>query len=246
MARFRIRRGPAPCHELGEPLFDSGGNWTLHRIDGCPVIRTRTPHFDPHQIVVLEVDYGGGDIYCVGDHWQERDLNALGYPLEEVLVVNLLAQGRGVLLHASAVSDRGRGTLFNGMSGAGKSTMATLLEGREGVTVLSDDRVIVRERDGRFWAYGTPWHGSARIVSPEAVPLERVFLIHHAEENEVTPLGPADAVSQILARSFPPLWDAEGMAFTLAFLERLVEAVPCCRLGFVPDESAVDVVRCAS
>jgi hypothetical protein len=228
------------------PHFDSGANWTLHIVDGNPVIRIRTSRFDPHQIVVLEPDYEGGDIYCVGDQWQEQRLSPLGSPLEQVLMVNLLGQGRGILLHASAVIDGGEGILFNGMSGSGKSTMAGLWEEREEVTVLSDDRVIVREHDGRFWAYGTPWHGSARISSPEAAPLERIFLIHHAEGNTITRLGPTQAVSQVLARSFPPLWDAESTTFTLAFLERLVETVPCHKLGFAPDETAVDFVRCVN
>ena len=243
---FRIHKGRAPFLELGRAHFDSGVNWALHIVDGKPVIRIWTLRSDPHQIVVLEPDYEGGDIYCVGDQWQEQRLSPLGSPLEQLLMVNLLGQERGVLLHASAVIDGGEGILFNGMSGAGKSTMAGLWEGREWVTVLSDDRVIVREHHGRFWAYGTPWHGSARISAPEAVPLERIFLIHHAEGNTITRLGPTQAVSQVLARSFPPLWDAESTAFTLAFLERLVEAVPCHRLGFAPDESAVDFVRCVS
>ena len=243
---FHIRRGEFPEEELGESVFESGGNWTLHNVTGNRALRIHTPAFDPHQIVVLDTDCSHGDIYCTGSHWDDRDLNPLGYPLEEVLVVNLLAQGRGVLLHASGVSDAGAGLLFSGMSGAGKSTIATLWQGKAGVTALSDDRVIVRERDARAWAYGTPWHGSARISSAGAVPLERILLIQHADENEVSPLKPLEAVSGLLARAFPPLWDAEGMAFTLEFLERLVERVPCYELGFVPDESTVDFIRCLS
>ena len=190
-----VRHGPAPYTELGNPVFDSGGNWTLHHVQGQPVIRVRALGLDPYQIVVLEPDLQRGDIYCVGDVWARDDgpQSALGYPLEEVLAINLLARGRGVLLHACGVCDDGRGMLFAGTSGAGKSTMASLWEEREGVTVLSDDRVIVREREGRFWAYGTPWHGDARVLSPEAAPLEQIFLIQHANEHCPIPLKPVDA-----------------------------------------------------
>jgi hypothetical protein len=243
---LRLHLGSPPSDDLGEMVFDSGGNWLFHRKNASIIFRIRTPQVDPHQVVLLSADLQRGDVYCTGEHWRNHSVHPLGYPLEELLIVSLLARGRGVLLHASSVSDRGRGILFNGMSGAGKSTMATLWEGRQGVTVLSDDRVIVRERDGRFWAYGTPWHGDARLSSPEAVPLERIFLIEHAEENAVGRLDPLQATSWLLARAFPPLWDAQGMAFTLAFLEALVEAVPCYELSFVPDESAVDFVRCMS
>lgn len=240
----QVRCEPLPALALGPPIFESGGNWSLYSANGERVIRIKALGFDPYQVMVLDRDLRHGDLYCSEAAWQKYDPQPVSYPIEEALTINLLAQGRGILLHASGVIDNGRGLLFNGVSGAGKSTMATLWEGREGVTVLSDDRVIVRERDGRFWAYGTPWHGDARILSPEAAPLERIFVLRHAEANEVTRLESAGAVSQLLARSFPPFWDAEGMAFTLAFLERLTEAVPCYALGFVPDESAVEFVRC--
>jgi hypothetical protein len=238
--------GEAPYHDLGPTRFDSGGIWALHQVEGRPVIRMRTPKRDPYEVIVLGPDLRRGDLYRVDGRQRDDAVYHIGYPLDELLVISRLAREGGVLLHASGVSDRGRGILFNGMSGAGKSTMATLWEGREGVMVLSDDRVIVRERGGRFWAYGTPWHGDARISSAEAMPLDCVFLIHHADENALRRLEPLQATSCLLARAFPPLWDAQGMAFTLAFLERLVETVPCYELAFVPDESAVDFVRCVS
>jgi hypothetical protein len=245
---FHVHRGPAPFSDLGRVLFESQGNWTLHRVQGRPVIRLHTSTSDPYQLVVLDSDSRGGDIYCLGEAWAGHDgpRSPLGYPLQEVLLIHLLARGQGLLLHASAVSDGGRGFLFAGTSGAGKSTLASLWEGRQGVRVLSDDRVILRQRGGRFWAHGTPWHGDARALSPQAVPLERVFLIRQAPENRVLPLGPLDAASRLLVRSFPTFWDAGGMAFTLQFLGRLSQAVPCYDLGFVPGGDVVDFVRCVT
>lgn len=245
-AVYRVHRGPAPCSSLGTPLFESEGNWTLYSMAGKPALRIRVPGSDPHQIVILEPDFQEGDIYCVGEAWNTNGrLSPLGYPLEEVLTVNLLARGRGVLLHASAVRDGERGFLFSGVSGAGKSTMASLWEGRPGVKLLSDDRVIVREREGRFWAYGTPWHGSGRIASPERMPLDAIYVLRHASENWAVGLHPLDAASRLLVRSFPTFWDAEGMAFTLRFLADLCRTVPCHDLGFVPGEEAVEYLRCA-
>jgi hypothetical protein len=50
----------------------------------------------------------------------------------------------------------------------------------------------------------------------------------------------------LLARSFPPLSDADGMRFTLDFCAQLVDAVPCFELGFVPGKDVLDIVRCVS
>lgn len=242
-----VHYGPAPYEDLGPVIFDSGGKWVLHRTEDKLIIFIRQGFSSaPHQIVALDTDLKGGDIYCMGDYWTTHDLSSLGYPLEEVLVVNVLAQGRGVLLHASAVSDGGRGILFSGASGAGKSTMAIIWERQDDVEALSDDRVIVRKHGDRFWGYGTPWHGTARMSSPNAAPIDRIFLIHHAEKNSMVPLSPMDAASRLLVRSFPTFWDKQGMEFTLAFLDELAQTVPCYELGFVPNEEIVEIIRCAS
>ncbi|MFV0408395.1 MAG: HPr kinase/phosphorylase [Paracoccus sp. (in: a-proteobacteria)] len=54
------------------------------------------------------------------------------------------------ILHASAVSVNGRGVLIVGPSGSGKSTLALQLLAFGGV-LISDDRVILRRRDGALW-----------------------------------------------------------------------------------------------
>ncbi len=242
-AAYTISHQASYTGQLGTPVFDSGGNWRMYTLGQETLIRIATPFYQPHQIVKLAPDILTGDIVCVGEQWMQSAIHPLGYPLEELLTVLLLAQGRGVLLHASAVKLDNHGILFCGISGAGKSTMAALWDNLENTTVLSDDRVVVREHDGRLWAYGTPWHGSARISSPVAMPLDRIFVLHHAEQNETAALVPSQAVSKLLARSFTPLWDKAGMDFTLSFLDRLVKEVPCAALGFVPNETAVEYVR---
>ena len=39
---------------------------------------------------------------------------------------------------------------------------------------------------------------------------------------------------------------ADGMRFSLDLISQLVEAVPCYELGFLPEGSAVEYVRCVS
>jgi hypothetical protein len=244
---LHVHCGLLPDLKFGREVFDSGGVWSLHRGHGSWVVSLHSPvsGSSPYQLAVLGLDFCAGDIYVRTNKSDNRQLPfPMGYPLDQVLMVNLLSRGRGVLLHAFGVSLDDQGYVFAGVSGAGKSSLATLWEGQEGMTLLSDDRVIVRQREGRFWVYGTPWHGDARVASPDAVPLERIFLIQHANENTAVPLNPLDATSRLLVCSFPTFWDAEGMAFTLKFLDELSQTVPCYELGFVPDESVVDFVRC--
>jgi hypothetical protein len=245
---LRVYCGRLPDMEFGRKVFNSGGNWILHRDRRKKwAISLHSPVLgaSPYRLVVLEDDFCAGDIYVQSEGPNcRRVVSPLEHPLDQVLMVHLLARGRGVLLHACGLSWDGRGIILAGVSGAGKSTLANLWRGRGGVTLLSDDRIVVRESGGRFWAYGTPWHGNARAASPLGVPLERIFVIRHAAENTAARLAPADAAARLLVRSFSTFWDAPGMAFTLEFLDKLSQAVPCYDLGFVPDASVVEFVQC--
>lgn len=244
---FRLHYGPAPQIDLGNPVFD-GKKWTYHLVDETPIIQTRTGLAGVFRLIVADEDFQQGDIYFVGDLWQRKKPrpSLFCYPLVELLVINALSKGKGIMLHACGVNDHGKGYIFTGRSGAGKSTLAQLWSASEGVSVLSDERVIVRQHDGRLWVYGTPWYGDAKIASPEAVPLERIFVIEHGTKNQAVPLKRSLAVSELFARSFPTFWDAEGLAFTLAFLEQIIQMIPSYALNFVPDTEVIDFVRCVS
>jgi hypothetical protein len=243
---FRVHAGPIPYPNLGSPAF-STERWALHRVQGKLVVCIRHPRLGMYQLVAIDADSRGGDVYCIDVPWRRGfPLRILDHPTGEVLFLSLLTQGRGVLLHAGGVGQDGQALLFSGMSGDGKSTLIRLWQEHTDATLLSDDRIIVRKQGKRFWAYGTPWHGSVPVMSPESFPLERIYVMHHAPENSMSRLEHGEAVKSLLARSFPPFWDAEGMGFTLAFLDELVRAVPCYGVGFVPDRSAVDFLRCVT
>jgi hypothetical protein len=166
------------------------------------------------------------------------------YPLDELLMVNLLARGRGVEVHGCGLRDSdGRGFLFLGMSGAGKTTTARLWIRNPGVTVLSDDRIILRQRDGKLWMYGTPWHGDGELSSASSAPVTRILLLARGETNEIAPLRKAETVARLMACSFVPFFSPDGLDFTLGFLEQAAQAIPCVEFRFVPDERAVEFVR---
>ncbi|HUW08619.1 MAG TPA: hypothetical protein VM537_02775, partial [Anaerolineae bacterium] len=205
-ATFRVKRSPLPDPASLEEVFDAGGSWRMYRRGDawCVVLQAPALGPDPYQIAVVKSDFSDGDVYTRDDaHRLGLGACGLGRPMLEVLFVNLLSRGRGVLLHACAVSDNDRGFLFAGTSGAGKSTMADLWKGRTGAAILSDDRIVIREMDGRFWAYGTPWHGDVSICSAERVRVDHVFVLRHGDENSVRPLEAPNALTSLFARSFP-------------------------------------------
>ena len=163
-------------------------------------------------------------------------------PSLELLMITHLARRDGVILHGCGISSDGRGVVFAGESGAGKSTLSRLWAQKEGIEILSDDRVIVRRQNGSFRLYGTPWHGDEAFAAPGGVELSRIFFIRHGQGNDIRKLSAAGAVREMLKCSFPPLWDAGGMAAALELFHTVAVSVPCAELAFVPDHTAMDFV----
>ena len=239
---IHVHKGDVSEFNSVDALFDSGTSWALMRTECGYVLQNSTFHsrYTPNRFLLLDPDLKTGDLFVTEDPIPDPD--PIGYPLNQVLMIMVLSQGRGMLLHGCGIDDMGAGYLFAGNSGHGKSTMAELWH-QHGAVVLNDDRIVVREKDGVLWMYGTPWHGNFKEHSADGLAIQKIFFLSRGNSNTVCPKHGAEAVSMLLTRCFPPLWDKEGMAFTVGFCHRLVEKVPCYELSFVPDSRVVDFVR---
>jgi hypothetical protein len=231
----------------GKPVFDSGGVWKLYR-DGTRhrfVFSSTALGPLPYKEATFEPDFTSGEVTLRRACFQlAHGLWPLEYPLDELLLQGLLARGRGAEIHACGITNAsGRGLLFVGQSGAGKTTMARLWEGVPGITVLSDDRVILRRVGDRFTMYGTPWHGEAALAEPASAPLAGVLFLEHGAANALLPLRGAAAATRLFACGFPPFHDRDGLEFTLAFFAELAAEIPCQELRFAPDRRVVEFVE---
>ncbi len=175
-------------------------------------------------------------IYREGDHY-------FFYPFLEVLTINLLARGRGALLHACCIDDHGSGYLFLGQSGAGKSTMANIWDGEEGISVLSDDRVLVSLSEGGLVAHGTPWHGTEKYAVNACVPVKKIFFINHSNKTTAEKTDGIRAASELVKNSFLPFWDRERMEYSTEFLIRASMSTELFNLAVYPDRQIIDFVR---
>ncbi len=238
---LHIRHGePFP---RGEQLFDSGEVWQLSAAPGGGLLfefHSDALDADPYKSLRVDRDLREGEVVM----HTRQPLNPLEFPLDEVLINQLLARRGGVELHGCGVIDDGRGILFAGQSGAGKTTTARLWHDRP---VVSDDRVIVtrdaRHERGPLMMHGTPWHGEAELSSPDCAPLAAIYLLVQAGANAIVPLTTSEAAARLFTCSFPPLHDPAAVAQALEFLGTIAETVPVSELRFVPDRSAVDLVR---
>src|SRR5215469_10591310 len=228
-----VRAGWGKLHDpaVGNQTFDSGSVWRLYQQNSNHLFRFTSPAFGtlPYKQACFSSDFTSGDIVLHRDYFDHRQpVDALEYPLDELLMMNLLTLGRGVEVHACGVEDAdGRGYLFVGQSGTGKTTMARLWQKAPGIRVLSDDRIILRCLEARIWMYGTPWHGEAKLACSTRTPLTHIFFLGRGEHNEVVSVRPSESVARLMACSFVPFYSPSALDYVLAFFERVTEAIPC-------------------
>jgi hypothetical protein len=236
----RFQRGQPDIRDQ-QKRFESHPIWTLYHSNGSRIIKIYEKMPGQERILVFPSALDSADFYFPCD--TDIAVDPFSGPTLELLMINYLAQGRGVIIHGCGLEKDREGILFIGESGAGKSTMANLWNAEGGIQILSDDRVIVRKKGNGFWMFGTPWHGEAHYVSPRAVKLKKMFFLRHAEKHEAQPLNTATTVQKLLQCSFPPFWDARGMEFALELFCQLAAMVPCFEFSFTPDNSAIDYLK---
>lgn len=231
----------------GEPLFASGGLWSLYAENGgyrLNFLRS-FPGEKPYKSAWFDKHFRRGELALSRQFFKSGEaIYPLEYPLDEILMIHHLANGKGLEVHAlGVVDDAGEGHLFLGHSGAGKSTSARLWLGEKGAHILSDDRIILRRRDGQVWMHGTPWHGDAGIASPGGALLTHIYVLEQWGRNELVAMPRTAATAEIFARSFMPRHCPEALNFALQFIEELAAELPCDVFRFVPQQSAVEVIR---
>jgi len=156
-------------------------------------------------------------------------------------VADLALSRGGFVMHSAGLVRGGRAYLFYGHSGAGKSTVTEL---SAGAPVLSDDLVLVLNRDGTFLAATTPFHGTLgqRVKEQGLYPVQGLFRLRQAPVVQLRPLSPAVAVASVLS-CCPFVQDpAVRMGTLQPLVESLCQSVPVQELLFRKDASFWDII----
>ncbi|ACY13084.1 hypothetical protein [Haliangium ochraceum] len=157
-----------------------------------------------------------------------------------------------LLLHASAVHvpALAGALLFAGKSGAGKSTIAAVLDRVDGFTRLADELLIVAPAPAPAPApaaagwelHVPPFLGGVELPVGARVPLVGAHVLAQAPAHERTRLRPAEAVRALLPHVLVYVAEPETAAHVLAAAADLVAAVPGYHLAFAPEPSVAEVL----
>jgi hypothetical protein len=139
----------------------------------------------------------------------------------------------GLLVHAASLVRDGRGYLFPGVSGAGKTTLARL---SLDTTLLTDELSIVTTPAPEFRVHGTPFWGElARAGEAVSAPLAGLYFLRHATHHAVTPLGERAALTRLLPTVMSFAREPDVVARVVDLAAGLVARVPCFLLDFRRD-----------
>ena len=156
------------------------------------------------------------------------------------VICDYIIQKGGFFLHCSCLRFDGGAIIFTAPSGTGKSTHAALWRRVFGdrVEMINDDKPLVREKDGAFTIYGTPWNGKHHIGSNISAPIRAVFFLQQAPENSAEPVDAFTALSLLLQQTVLPT-DRGDMTALLDMLGQLIERTSMYKLRCNISDDAV-------
>lgn len=239
---------PFPSLDAYKKIFTSNpdGLWTIledkDKTGYLIALQNVVREAKPYKIIKADRKFTDFIIYTRPN--EENVIFPLEYPLADLAVSGHININRiGIILHSACISLKGRGYLFAGVSGSGKSTISEIWQQDKDAEVLTDERVLIRNLNGDLWAFGTPWHGTSEIHKNMGAPIDKIFFIKHGKENMAIPISKTNAANRLMVRCFPTFWNREGMQFSLDFCSRVAQEKKCYEFEFVNDTSFLDYVK---
>lgn len=145
----------------------------------------------------------------------------------------ILLEEPGFLVHASSLIKNGKGYLFPGKSGAGKTTITRL---SPNATLLTDEVSLVKMVNGKFNIFGTPFWGELAIGGENVnVPLEATYFPSKAKENHINNLSPSQALQRLLPNVLFFIDSPEYKVKLFNLCNDFITTIPAKELHFLPE-----------
>jgi hypothetical protein len=224
--------------EAGGSMIKKDDNfWSVYSHNSDLFIKTIFPYSGSEKKAVLKFSLTSlnWDLYIDG---AGQSTDPLEYPLDGLILYYLTAMHGDIMVHASGVDHAGKGYIFSGVSGKGKTTMARLWD-QAGSRVIHDDRLIIRNIEGKYLMFNTPVY---KNDNPSQSVISAIFLISHGRENRIIPITGVQAVSLFLANCIQHNWNRELVERLIGSVSVLCLKIPVSQLSFKPDMEITDLI----
>jgi hypothetical protein len=209
--------------------------WSIHKLRNDLFIKSVFPLSSKKKSAVLKFSFSdrNWELWIDG---AGKETDPLEYPLDGLVLYYLTAINGDIMIHASGVNNSGRGYIFSGVSGKGKTTMAKLWD-NTGARVIHDDRLILRNTGNGYRMFNTPVYSNDE---PRESPIDKIFLIEHGSRNDHITVSGASALSMVMANCIQHNWDQNIIARLIGALSLMCTTIPVVRLPFRPDRNIID------
>lgn len=213
-----------------------GARYTIYRGESGYGIGILPPGADEPCLLCAGAEFNEAAVHLRGD--RKHDRFVLNNCLMMMYAFSTAAMDT-LLVHASVTAYAGKGYLFLGKSGTGKSTHSRLwLDHIEGTELLNDDNPVLRVTDGQVIVSGSPWSGKTPCYKNLELPAGALVRLNQAPENKIVRCRPSRSFAELLASCSNMTWDRrifDGVSDTVT---KVAERIPCYALECLPDKSA--------
>ena len=164
---------------------------------------------------------------------------------ENVLILTeicnkILSGYEGFFFHSSSLMLDNQAYVFTAVSGTGKSTHTALWRKHFGkrVTMINDDKPVIRKISDRFFICGTPWMGKSEIGNNVKAEIKAIYILRRSENNYAEKVSVGMYFKDVLEATVIP-HDKENMEKLISLLDELFKEVPLYVLHCNMDEEAV-------
>lgn len=218
-----------------ESANDMGFSRLLRTADGYRVMLRYTEQGATH---VMRTDRRFTEAQAAID-WSDPFAGQVLVSMLRMVYSQAVVYHRAISIHASVVQLGGRGYLFMGKSGTGKSTHSALwMQAFEGCELLNDDNPTLRLMGDEVWVYGTPWSGKTPCYKNKRYPLAAMVRLRQAKTNRFVEQTDVAAFITVLPGCSVVRKDAEQYDTLCATLVELTGTVKVGTLDCLPDRKA--------
>ena len=146
-------------------------------------------------------------------------------------------------MHAAVVVKEGRGYLFLGHSGTGKSTHARQwLAAFDDAWLLNDDNPIIRVmEDGEVRVYGSPWSGKTPCYNNAHARVGGIVKLSQAPHNKIQTISLPEAYAYMLSSASGLKMDRQMADCMYESIKHVITHVKCYHLDCLPNTDAAEV-----
>ena len=116
---------------------------------------------------------------------------------------------------------------------------------KDRVVMINDDKPIIRNKDGVFYVYGTPWMGKSNVGNNIKAPVKAVYILKRGEKNSAVRMKPGEVFKNLLEATVVHT-DRKNMDKLLILFDEFFSSVPLYLLTCNMDIEAAQVAYNAS